>query len=52
MRRMIAMRRKTLVVCKTCHNAIHAGKPYETQNGKDRRRAGYAETCTPGSGEG
>ncbi len=24
---MIAMRRKTLVVCKTCHNAIHAGKP-------------------------
>jgi len=27
MRRMIAMRRKTLVVCRTCHVAIHAGRP-------------------------
>ena len=27
MRRMIAMRRKTLVVCRACHIAIHAGRP-------------------------
>jgi AI2M/AI1M-like, HNH endonuclease len=27
MKRMIALRRKTLVVCKCCHNAIHAGRP-------------------------
>ncbi len=26
-RRMIALRRKTLVVCPKCHTAIHAGKP-------------------------
>ncbi|MCL4486817.1 MAG: reverse transcriptase domain-containing protein [Chloroflexi bacterium] len=25
--RMIALQRKTLVVCKSCHDAIHAGKP-------------------------
>jgi hypothetical protein len=27
MKRMIALRRKTLVVCKYCHTAIHAGRP-------------------------
>jgi group II intron reverse transcriptase/maturase len=26
-RRMIALHRKTLIVCKPCHQAIHAGKP-------------------------
>jgi hypothetical protein len=26
MKRMIALRRKTLIVCRKCHNAIHAGK--------------------------
>ncbi|WP_343380904.1 hypothetical protein [Candidatus Bathycorpusculum sp.] len=26
MRTMIAMRRKTLVVCSVCHNGIHSGK--------------------------
>jgi group II intron reverse transcriptase/maturase len=25
--RMIALQRKTLVACKSCHNAIHAGRP-------------------------
>ena len=25
--RMAALKRKTLVVCESCHNAIHAGKP-------------------------
>lgn len=24
---MAALKRKTLVVCKSCHNAIHAGQP-------------------------
>jgi group II intron reverse transcriptase/maturase len=27
MQRMIALRRKTLVVCRRCHKTIHAGKP-------------------------
>lgn len=26
-KRMIALRRKTLVVCKQCHTHIHAGRP-------------------------
>jgi len=26
-KRMAAIRRKTLIVCKACHNAIHNGKP-------------------------
>lgn len=30
--RMIAMQRKTLVVCEKCHVAIHTGKPIPTQN--------------------
>ena len=29
--RMIALRRKTLVVCKSCHDAIHAGRPLPNQ---------------------
>jgi hypothetical protein len=32
MRHMIAMKRKTLVVCKPCHDAIHAGRPTRTPN--------------------
>jgi group II intron reverse transcriptase/maturase len=31
MRHMIAMKRKTLVVCKPCHDAIHAGRPTRTR---------------------
>jgi group II intron reverse transcriptase/maturase len=30
--RMIAMRRKTLVVCKKCHSDIHAGRPITKRN--------------------
>jgi hypothetical protein len=30
-KRMIALRRKTLVVCKNCHVAIHAGRPTPNQ---------------------
>jgi group II intron reverse transcriptase/maturase len=30
--RMIAMQRKTLVVCVKCHDAIHGGKPLPTRN--------------------
>ncbi len=30
--RMIAMQRKTLVVCEKCHVAIHTGKPLPTRN--------------------
>jgi len=30
--RMIAMRRKTLVVCEKCHVAIHTGKPLPTRS--------------------
>ncbi len=30
--RMIAMHRKTLVVCVKCHNAIHGGKPLPIRN--------------------
>jgi hypothetical protein len=26
-KRMAARRRKTLVVCRNCHDAIHAGRP-------------------------
>lgn len=29
--RMIALQRKTLVVCKSCHDTIHAGKPLPNQ---------------------
>jgi group II intron reverse transcriptase/maturase len=29
MKRMIALRRKTLVVCQQCHQEIHAGKPHK-----------------------
>ncbi|WP_220197481.1 reverse transcriptase domain-containing protein [Ktedonospora formicarum] len=34
-RRMAAMRRKTLVVCRTCHHEIHAGK-YDKSIGTNR----------------
>jgi hypothetical protein len=30
--RMAAKRRKTLIVCRTCHEAIHAGRPITPQN--------------------
>jgi group II intron reverse transcriptase/maturase len=30
-KRMIALRRKTLVVCRNCHRAIHAGQPTPNQ---------------------
>jgi len=30
--RMAARQRKTLVVCRKCHEAIHAGKPTNTQS--------------------
>jgi group II intron reverse transcriptase/maturase len=33
MRQMIAMRRKTLIVCKPCHDAIHAGRPTRNREG-------------------
>ena len=32
--RMAAKRRKTLIVCRTCHEAIHAGRPITPQNRK------------------
>jgi len=32
---MVAMRRKTLIVCRECHVAIHAGKPTRTNKTKD-----------------
>jgi hypothetical protein len=39
--RMAARRRKTLVVCRYCHAAIHAGRPTRKPvQEKDRRRAG------------
>jgi group II intron reverse transcriptase/maturase len=31
--RMAARRRKTLIVCRSCHQAIHTGKPTGQQNG-------------------
>jgi group II intron reverse transcriptase/maturase len=52
MRHMIAMRRKTLVVCKACHHAIHAGKPYETQNGKIAGEPGTRKRVRPVRGRG
>jgi group II intron reverse transcriptase/maturase len=33
-KRMIARRRKTLVVCRTCHDAIHAGRPTRQPHSK------------------
>jgi hypothetical protein len=33
MQRMAARRRKTLIVCRSCHQAIHTGKPTGQQNG-------------------
>lgn len=44
MRQMIAMRRKTLIVCKPCHDAIHAGRPTRTREG---RRLGLPESRVP-----
>jgi group II intron reverse transcriptase/maturase len=32
---MIAMNRKTLIVCKHCHDAIHAGRPTRTRKVQD-----------------
>jgi hypothetical protein len=32
MHRMIALRRKTLVVCRKCHEAIHKGWPYQKRS--------------------
>jgi hypothetical protein len=34
-KRMAARRRKTLVVCRRCHQAIHTGKPTEQQSRKE-----------------
>jgi hypothetical protein len=31
-KRMVARRRKTLVVCRSCHDAIHAGRPTRQRN--------------------
>jgi hypothetical protein len=32
---MVAMRRKTLIVCRECHDAIHAGRPTRTHEIQD-----------------
>lgn len=45
-RRMISRQRKTLAVCVSCHNTIHAGKV----DCINLRRAGYIERCKSGSG--
>ena len=37
---MIARRRKTLVVCRDCHQAIHAGRPTRQQYGSRSLKAG------------
>jgi hypothetical protein len=35
MRQMIALKRKTLIVCRNCHDAIHAGRPTRTRPVED-----------------
>lgn len=48
-RQMIRRKRKTMVLCKACHSALHAGKLTEANRIKENRRAGCLETCKSGS---
>lgn len=49
-RQMIERRRKTMVLCVTCHDELHAGKLSEkTRKLRENGRAGYAERCKVGS---
>jgi len=49
-RQMIERRRKTMVLCMTCHDELHAGKLSEkTKKLRENGRAGYAERCKVGS---
>ena len=47
--RMIERRRKTMVLCRTCHVELHAGRLSEATKLRENRRAGYAETRPSGS---
>jgi group II intron reverse transcriptase/maturase len=48
-RQMIARRRKTMVLCKTCHVDLHAGRLNEATKLRENWRAGRGETRTSGS---
>jgi len=48
-KRMIARRRKTMVLCKPCHVDLHAGRLNQAKRLREDRRAGHLETCTSGS---
>lgn len=48
-RQMIARQRKTMVLCKQCHVALHAGRLRKAKEPSENQRAEYAETCTFGS---
>jgi group II intron reverse transcriptase/maturase len=48
-RQMIARRRKTMVLCRACHDDLHAGRLSEATKLRENWRAGHAERCTSGS---
>jgi hypothetical protein len=49
-RQMIERQRKTMVLCRVCHDELHAGTLKESKKLSGNRRAGYAERCKSGSG--
>lgn len=49
-KRMIARKRKTMVLCKQCHVALHAGRLRPAKKLRESWRAGHLETCKSGSG--
>jgi hypothetical protein len=49
---MARRRRKTLVICRPCHEDIHAGRATAPTRKDDHWRAGCRETGMPCSGRG